>query len=166
MKFVYFPCPPTCDNFEPIHHFSDYLKQFFCSCSSSPPSDYSSENSAADEALDCKVIDVLREAILAHPTHVPRSFLLNVMLILNKGSIHSAQSLAGESPPGFFLTGRSTLQTMVMKNVNSSLHVHFVTLLNHISFHNSAVHFRDQITVLQSDTFCKALVIFDERKVK
>ncbi|CAG0915150.1 unnamed protein product [Notodromas monacha] len=59
-----------------------------------PPGDYSADNASLDEEMDCKVIEVLRDAILSHPTFVPRSFLLSVMLLLNKGSIHSAQSLA------------------------------------------------------------------------
>lgn len=43
-----------------------------------------------DETIDCQVIELLRDEILPHSHEIPHQFILNVVIILNKGSIHSA----------------------------------------------------------------------------
>lgn len=45
-----------------------------------------------DETIDCQVIELLRDEILPHSHEIPHQFILNVVVILNKGSIHSATS--------------------------------------------------------------------------
>lgn len=44
----------------------------------------------ADEALDCQIIDLIREQVLEHYNQVPKDFLLQVVVLLNMGSMHSA----------------------------------------------------------------------------
>lgn len=43
-----------------------------------------------DETIDCQVIELLRDEVLPHSNEIPHQFVLNVVVILNKGSIHSA----------------------------------------------------------------------------
>lgn len=43
-----------------------------------------------DEAIDCQIIELLRDEVLPHSLEVPQQFILNVVVLLNKGSIHSA----------------------------------------------------------------------------
>ncbi|CAG5101303.1 Similar to mon2: Protein MON2 homolog (Drosophila melanogaster) [Cotesia congregata] len=46
----------------------------------------------ADEAVDCQVMELLRDKVLPHSQHIPHQFILRVIMLLNKGSIHSATS--------------------------------------------------------------------------
>lgn len=48
------------------------------------------EDIQADEAVDCQVIELVRDEVLPYSTHVPKEFVLRVVVLLNKGSIHSA----------------------------------------------------------------------------
>lgn len=43
-----------------------------------------------DETIDCQVIEMLRDEILPYAEHIPHQFILDIVTILNKGSIHSA----------------------------------------------------------------------------
>lgn len=43
-----------------------------------------------DETIDCQVIELLRDEVLPYSHEIPHQFILNVVVILNKGSIHSA----------------------------------------------------------------------------
>jgi C-terminal region of Mon2 protein len=45
-----------------------------------------------DEAIDCQVIEQLRDEVLPYSGEIPHQFILNVVVLLNKGSIHSATS--------------------------------------------------------------------------
>lgn len=48
-----------------------------------------------DETIDCQVIELLRDEVLPHSHEIPHQFILDVVVILNKGSIHSATGGAG-----------------------------------------------------------------------
>ncbi|KAL3172774.1 hypothetical protein MRX96_038965 [Rhipicephalus microplus] len=79
-------------------HFKDLwsdlaatLEEFLFS-SSNPPPTQSLEDQQCDEMLDCKVVQLIRESILPHSSHVPKDFVLKIVALLNKGSIHSATS--------------------------------------------------------------------------
>ncbi|XP_020288600.1 protein MON2 homolog isoform X3 [Pseudomyrmex gracilis] len=48
------------------------------------------EEIQADEAVDCQVMELLRNEVLPHSQHIPHQFILRVVMLLNKGSIHSA----------------------------------------------------------------------------
>ncbi|XP_075525556.1 mon2 homolog, regulator of endosome-to-Golgi trafficking isoform X1 [Dermacentor variabilis] len=79
-------------------HFKDLwsdlaatLEEFLFS-SSNPPPTQSLEDQQCDEMLDCKVVQLIREIILPHSSHVPKDFVLKIVALLNKGSIHSATS--------------------------------------------------------------------------
>ncbi|XP_050413409.1 protein MON2 homolog [Patella vulgata] len=57
----------------------------------SPPT-LSVEEFQRDEAVDCKVVTVIRDDILPYASNMPKDFVIKIMEILNKGSIHSATS--------------------------------------------------------------------------
>lgn len=44
----------------------------------------------ADEATDCQLIELLRTEILPYSSNIPKQFILKVVVLLNRGSIHSA----------------------------------------------------------------------------
>lgn len=52
------------------------------------------EEIQADEAVDCQVMELLRDEVLPHSQHIPHQFILRVVMLLNKGSIHSATTAA------------------------------------------------------------------------
>ncbi|XP_026271999.2 protein MON2 homolog [Frankliniella occidentalis] len=57
------------------------------------------EDIQADEAVDCQVIELLRDEVLPYSQHVPKEFVLRVVVLLNKGSIHSATACAASAAP-------------------------------------------------------------------
>ena len=57
-----------------------------------PPSERTPEEITEDERIDCSIIEFLKENVLEQPTLFPHSFILSIMVILNKGSIHSHYS--------------------------------------------------------------------------
>ncbi|XP_066996963.1 protein MON2 homolog isoform X2 [Anabrus simplex] len=61
----------------------------------SPIMDQCPEEAQADEAVDCQVIELLRDQVLPHSHAIPKDFVLNVVVLLNKGSIHSAGNSTG-----------------------------------------------------------------------
>lgn len=46
----------------------------------------------SDEATDCQIIELIRNEILPYTSSIPRDFILKIVVLLNKGSIHSATS--------------------------------------------------------------------------
>lgn len=46
----------------------------------------------ADEAIDCQLIELLRTQVLPYSSAIPKEFCLKVVVLLNRGSIHSATS--------------------------------------------------------------------------
>ena len=54
------------------------------------------EDRMADEAVDCHIIELLREEVLPFPNAVPSSFITKIVVLLNKGSIHSSIQLNEE----------------------------------------------------------------------
>ena len=54
-----------------------------------PPAGRSLEERVEDERVDCSTVDFLKAHVLARPHAFPHQFLLAIMVILNKGSIHS-----------------------------------------------------------------------------
>ena len=57
-----------------------------------PPGDRTPEEISEDEKIDCGIIEFLKDKVLEQPTLFPHSFILSIMVILNKGSIHSHYS--------------------------------------------------------------------------
>ncbi len=55
--------------------------------------DQRQEERMADEALDCHIIELLREEVLPYPESVPPAFIRKMVVLLNKGSIHSTIQL-------------------------------------------------------------------------
>lgn len=50
-----------------------------------------------DEAIDCELIEQLRDEVLPYSGEIPHQFVLNVVVLLNKGSIHSATSTSSSN---------------------------------------------------------------------
>lgn len=49
-----------------------------------------------DETIDCQVIELIRDEILPYSHEIPQQFILDAVVLLNKGSIHSATT--GSTP--------------------------------------------------------------------
>merc|ERR1719273_1933080 len=58
--------------------------------------DQRQEDRLADEAVDCHIVELLREEILPYPTQVPTAFIRKIVVLLNKGSIHSSMTLSDD----------------------------------------------------------------------
>lgn len=56
------------------------------------PADLSVEEQQEDESLDARVVQLIREQILPYSTTTPESFIARIMTLLNRGSIHSANT--------------------------------------------------------------------------
>ncbi|KAH9420529.1 Endocytosis and vacuole integrity protein [Dermatophagoides pteronyssinus] len=54
-----------------------------------PPSNQKLEEQQMDESLDVKVVELIRDHIMIHAQKIPKEFLLQIVSILNRGSIHS-----------------------------------------------------------------------------
>lgn len=50
-----------------------------------------------DEAIDCQIIEQLRDEVLPYSSEIPHQFILNVVVLLNKGSIHSTATAANQN---------------------------------------------------------------------
>lgn len=74
---------------------ADTLDQFLFP-TSCPPKDRCPEEVQADEAVDCQVIELLRDEVLPHSHAIPREFVLKVVVLLSKGSIHSASNYTND----------------------------------------------------------------------
>ena len=58
------------------------------------------EELPTDEEQDVRLVEIMRDSILPYAGEMPKVFVLQVVSILNRGSIHSATSA---SPVGEFL---------------------------------------------------------------
>lgn len=47
------------------------------------------EEQQIDESLDVKVVELIRDHIMIYAQQIPKEFLLQIVSILNRGSIHS-----------------------------------------------------------------------------
>lgn len=54
------------------------------------PADRGLDDLVSDEATDCQLIELLRNEVLPYSHQIPKHFILKVVVLLNKGSIHSA----------------------------------------------------------------------------
>ncbi|XP_076468992.1 protein MON2 homolog [Babylonia areolata] len=73
------------------HELGLLLEDFLFTKHPSPPT-LSMEDFTRDEAIDCKMVHLIRDEILPYAGTVPASFVVKVMELLNRGSIHSAMS--------------------------------------------------------------------------
>merc|ERR1711997_1248698 len=58
--------------------------------------DQRQEDRMADEAVDCHIVELLREEVLPFPNQVPTAFIRKIVVLLNKGSIHSSMTLSDD----------------------------------------------------------------------
>lgn len=54
------------------------------------PPDRGLDEIVSDEATDCQLIEILRTQVLPYSNCIPKEFILKVVVLLNRGSIHSA----------------------------------------------------------------------------
>lgn len=73
------------------HELALLFEEFLFTKHPSPPT-LSMEDFLRDEAVDCKMVHLIRDEILPHASTMPNSFIVRVMELLNRGSIHSAMS--------------------------------------------------------------------------
>ncbi|XP_054162002.1 protein MON2 homolog isoform X2 [Oppia nitens] len=57
---------------------------------SRPPSTQTLEEQQFDESLDVKIVELIRDTIMPFASQIPKEFVLQIVSLLNKGSIHSA----------------------------------------------------------------------------
>ncbi|CAH0562136.1 unnamed protein product [Brassicogethes aeneus] len=58
-----------------------------------PPSDKGLDEMVLDETTDCQIIELLKTEVLPHSSCIPKEFIMQVVILLNKGSIHSATNV-------------------------------------------------------------------------
>ncbi|XP_055685383.1 protein MON2 homolog [Lutzomyia longipalpis] len=75
---------------------ADTLDQFLFPKSVCTIEDRGLEEIVLDEAIDCQVIELLRDEVLTFSSEIPQEFILNVVVLLNKGSIHSVSGCDSE----------------------------------------------------------------------
>ena len=82
--------PPNKDHFEDMwQHLTTTLDAFLFS-NSPIPTNYSTEDLERDETIDCQVVELIRDEILPYSQATPPDFVVSIMVLLNKGSIHSS----------------------------------------------------------------------------
>ncbi|XP_052894709.1 protein MON2 homolog isoform X2 [Anopheles moucheti] len=75
---------------------ADTLDQFLFTKSICIVEDRGLDELILDETIDCQVIELIRDEILPYSQEIPQQFILDAVVILNKGSIHSATT--GSTP--------------------------------------------------------------------
>ena len=63
---------------------------YLCFVCSDVVAEKTAEEVKADETIDCQIIELIRDQILQYYTLVPKEFLMQIVVLLNMGSIHSA----------------------------------------------------------------------------
>ncbi|XP_017854970.1 protein MON2 homolog isoform X2 [Drosophila busckii] len=69
---------------------ADTLDKFLFPLSVCTIEDRGLEEIVLDETIDCQVIELLRDEVLPHAHELPHQFIMQIVVLLNKGSIHSA----------------------------------------------------------------------------
>ncbi|GAB6021011.1 hypothetical protein CHUAL_003649 [Chamberlinius hualienensis] len=65
---------------------------------SSPVASRTLEEAQSDETIDCRVVQMIRDEILAQSKSLPKEFVLKIVSILDRGSIHSATASVSIEP--------------------------------------------------------------------
>lgn len=50
----------------------------------------------SDEQTDCQIIELLRTEVLPYSNSIPKEFIMQVVILLNRGSIHSATNVKND----------------------------------------------------------------------
>ncbi|EDW04109.1 protein MON2 homolog [Drosophila grimshawi] len=69
---------------------ADTLDKFLFPVSVCTIEDRGLEEIVLDETIDCQVIELLRDEVLPFAHEMPHQFIMQIVVLLNKGSIHSA----------------------------------------------------------------------------
>ncbi|XP_017107261.2 protein MON2 homolog [Drosophila bipectinata] len=69
---------------------ADTLDKFLFPASVCTVEDRGLEEIVLDETIDCQVIELLRDEVLPYAHEMPHQFIMQIVVLLNKGSIHSA----------------------------------------------------------------------------
>lgn len=64
----------------------------FLFTTSKPPNNQSLEDQQLDESLDVKIIELVRNNVLPFASQLPKEFVLQMVALLNRGSIHSSST--------------------------------------------------------------------------
>ncbi|XP_050313877.1 protein MON2 homolog isoform X2 [Anthonomus grandis grandis] len=72
---------------------NDFL--FPTNCAPSP-GEKGLDEMVSDEQTDCQIIELLRTEVLPYSNNIPKEFITQVVILLNKGSIHSATNVKNE----------------------------------------------------------------------
>ncbi|XP_030755931.1 protein MON2 homolog [Sitophilus oryzae] len=72
---------------------NDFL--FPTNCAPSP-GDKGLDEMVSDEQTDCQIIELLRTEVLPYSNSIPKEFIMQVVILLNKGSIHSATNVKND----------------------------------------------------------------------
>uniref|UniRef100_A0A0K2TVD6 Protein MON2 homolog n=1 Tax=Lepeophtheirus salmonis TaxID=72036 RepID=A0A0K2TVD6_LEPSM len=59
------------------------------------------EDRSADEAVDCEFVELLKTQVLPYPVSVPEFFIRKMVVLLNRGSIHTSVKLNKDNSFGF-----------------------------------------------------------------
>ncbi|ERL84532.1 hypothetical protein D910_01962, partial [Dendroctonus ponderosae] len=62
----------------------------------SNPGEKALDEMVSDEQTDCQIIELLRTEVLPYSNSIPKEFILQVVILLNKGSIHSATNVKND----------------------------------------------------------------------
>lgn len=87
----------TCGNqFEPMWSELASALNDFLFPDSCAPLDKGLEEMISDEQTDCQLIELLRTEVLPYSNCIPKDFIMQVVILLNKGSIHSATNVKSD----------------------------------------------------------------------
>jgi hypothetical protein len=71
---------------------NDFLFPSMCA-----PADKGLDEMVSDETTDCQLIELLRTEVLPYSSQIPKEFVMQVVILLNKGSIHSATNVRADT---------------------------------------------------------------------
>lgn len=71
---------------------NDFLFPNMCA-----PADKGLDEMVSDEAMDCRLIELLKTEVLPFSNNIPKEFIMQVVILLNKGSIHSATNIKSDN---------------------------------------------------------------------
>ena len=94
------PIARNCKNKDNDPQFSDFWSELgeVLECFLFPEytEEQKQEDRMADEAVDCHIVELVREEVLPYPNQVPTAFIRKIVVLLNKGSIHSSMTLSDD----------------------------------------------------------------------
>ncbi|XP_076261833.1 mon2 homolog, regulator of endosome-to-Golgi trafficking [Rhynchophorus ferrugineus] len=76
---------------------AETLNDFLFPSNCSPnPGEKGLDEMVSDEQTDCQIIELLRTEVLPYSNSIPKEFIMQVVILLNRGSIHSATNVKSD----------------------------------------------------------------------